>query len=78
MPVAEMLKMNCPTLGLCRDSRQVPRRMRQGLLDFRDAGIGSGESDVSDSGLGAAGACPVGARIDLFQLQRVVFYFPVL
>ncbi len=37
VPAAEVLGDNYRTLVLCCDSRQVSRRMRQALLDFRDS-----------------------------------------
>ncbi len=38
VPAAEALGVNYRTLAFCCDSRQVSRRMRQALLDLRDAG----------------------------------------
>ena len=46
---ARALGVNCRTLVNCCDSRQVSRRMRQALGDFRKAG------DFGDAGTGVAG-----------------------
>ena len=53
---AEVLGVNCRTLAPCGDSRQVSRRMRRALLEFRNAdGVVSGEtengSDSTDVGV---------------------------
>ncbi len=47
VPAAEVLGVNYRTLALCCDSRQVSRRMRQALLDFRDAGGADEHRDVA-------------------------------
>ena len=38
VPAAQVLGVNYRTLALCCDSRQVSRRMRRVLLEFRDRG----------------------------------------
>ena len=49
VPAAEALGVNYRTLALCCDSRQVSRRMRRALLDFRNANAPvSGESEDGD------------------------------
>ena len=56
VPAAEVLEVNYRTLAFCCDSRQVSRRMRQALLDFRDAGGADGHGDVApEVGGGNAG-----------------------
>ena len=56
VPAAEALEVNCRTLALCCDSREVSRRMRQALVDFRDAGAADGHGDVApEVGDGKAG-----------------------
>ncbi|MDE2685754.1 MAG: hypothetical protein F4W95_10515 [Chloroflexi bacterium] len=50
-PAAGVLGVNYRTLALCCDSRQVSRRMRRALVDFRDRGVdGGGETDLADDG----------------------------
>ena len=46
VPAAEVLGVNYRTLAFCCDSRQVSRRMRQALLDFRDSDAADGHGDV--------------------------------
>ena len=47
---AEALGVNYRTMMACYDSRRVSRRMRQALVDFRDAGgVGDGDG-VADNG----------------------------
>ncbi len=56
VPAAEVLGVNYRTLALCCDSREVSRRMRQALLDFRDAGAADEGGDVApEVGDGNAG-----------------------
>ena len=50
VPAAELLGVNYRTLALCCDSRQVSRRMRRALVEFRDRGAGGGETGVGDGG----------------------------
>ncbi len=53
---ARVLTLNYPTLALCCDSREVSRRMRQALVDFRDAGAADEGGDVApEVGDGNAG-----------------------
>ncbi len=47
VPVAEVLRVNYRTLALCCDSREVSRRMRQALLDFRDSDAADEHGDVA-------------------------------
>ena len=56
VPAARVLGVNYRTLSHCCDSRQVSRRMRQALVEFRDAG-GYGGGEV---GNGVDGAPPDG------------------
>ena len=56
VPAAEVLGVNYRTLALCCDSREVSRRMRQALVDFRDAGANDEHGDVApEVGDGNAG-----------------------
>ena len=49
VPAAEALGVNYRTLALCCDSRQVSRRMRRALVEFRErGGSGTGETEVGD------------------------------
>ena len=49
VPAAQALGVNYRTLALCCDSRQVSRRMRRALADFRDrGGSGAGETEGED------------------------------
>ena len=49
VPAAQALGVNYRTLALCCDTREVSRRMRRALLDFRDlGGAVGGESEVGD------------------------------
>jgi len=49
VPAAQVLGVNCRTLALCCDSRQVSRRMRRALVEFRDRGSdGGGETELAD------------------------------
>ena len=49
VPAAQVLGVNYRTLALCCDSRQVSRRMRRALVEFRDrGGSGAGETEVGD------------------------------
>ena len=45
---AEALGVNYRTMMTCYDSRRVSRRMRQALVDFRDAGGGGDQLGVVD------------------------------
>ena len=47
VPAAQILGVNYRTLALCCDSRQVSRRMRRALVEFRDRG-GSGGGETED------------------------------
>ena len=47
---AEALGMNYRTMMACYDSRQVSRRMRQELADFRDSGGADEVGDDVDTG----------------------------
>ena len=49
VPAAQVLGVNYRTLALCCDSRQVSRRMRRALVEFRDRGSdGGGETELAD------------------------------
>ena len=49
VPAAELLGVNYRTLAFCCDSRQVSRRMRRALVEFRDrGGAGGGETELTD------------------------------
>ena len=49
VPAAQVLGVNYRTLALCCESRQVSRRMREALLEFRNAGRAiSGETETAD------------------------------
>ena len=49
VPAAQLLGVNYRTLALCCDSRQVSRRMRRALLEFRNmGGVVSGETENGD------------------------------
>jgi len=46
VPAAQALGVNYRTLALCCDSREVSRRMRRALVEFRDrGGAGGGETE---------------------------------
>ena len=47
VPAAEVLGVNYRTLALCCDSREVSRRMRQALLDFRDSDAADEHGNVA-------------------------------
>ncbi|MCY3691916.1 MAG: hypothetical protein OXH30_07945, partial [Chloroflexi bacterium] len=47
VPAAQVLGVNYRTLALCCDSREVSRRMRRALVEFRDRG-GSGDGETED------------------------------
>jgi len=47
VPAAQALGVNYRTLALCCDSREVSRRMRRALVEFRDRG-GSGGGETED------------------------------
>ena len=59
VPAAEALGVNYRTLALCCDSRQVSRRMRRALVEFRERGgsgggeTGNGDGDGPPDGDGA-------------------------
>ncbi len=49
VPAAGVLGVNYRTLALCCDSRQVSRRMRRALVEFRERrGVGGGEAGDGD------------------------------
>ncbi|MDE2843120.1 MAG: hypothetical protein OXN21_07040 [Chloroflexota bacterium] len=51
VPAAQALGVNYRTLALCCDSREVSRRMRRALVEFRDrGGAGGGETGDGDGG----------------------------
>ena len=47
VPAAQVLGVNYRTLALCCDTREVSRRMRRALVEFRDRG-GSGGGETED------------------------------
>ena len=49
VPAAQVLGVNYRTLALCCDSREVSRRMRRALVEFRErGGVGGGEAGDGD------------------------------
>ncbi len=49
VPAAQVLGVNYRTLALCYDTREVSRRMRRALVEFRErGGVGGGEAGDGD------------------------------
>ena len=62
VPAARVLGVNYRTLSYCCDSRQVSRRMRRALVEFRDAsGDGGGEARNGVDG------APLAANVDALR-----------
>ena len=69
VPAAGVLGVNYRTLALCCDTREVSRRMRRALVEFRErGGVGGGEA-VDGNGDGAPDGDVVALRERVAELE---------